>query len=89
MQELVAMRPVLLGRIRRAAAASVIRALRFRVAPLPQASAAGDVLLQSGVRLAPIPYALARAIRSVGSPALRSTLMRLAARWAGYQRTPG
>ncbi len=87
MQELSAMREVLLRRIHRVAGGSLVRELRFKVAPLPTTAPDGT---RSGpeptTSRGSIPYDLAQEIRSIGSPMLRAAIMNAASRWAGWRR---
>jgi hypothetical protein len=88
LQELTAMQTTLLRQVRRVAAGNVVRELRFRVAPFtaaerPEVRTATIVPAPST-----IPYAVARAIRTVGSPRLRGVMLRVAARWAALAAPP-
>ena len=62
-----------------------VREIRMKVAPdgrppAPRAPA------REPVGPGPIPFEVARAIRTVESPRLRGAIIRAAARWAGLQR---
>jgi hypothetical protein len=85
LQELHAQRASLLRRVQAVAAGAEVREIRMKVAPdgrppAPRAPA------REPVGPGPIPFEVARAIRTVESPRLRGAIIRAAARWAGLQR---
>ncbi len=82
LQELVAQRETLLRRVRKAASASVVKDLRFRVAALPDRVDVKPSERHVIAPRAPIPYEVAQAIRRINSPRLRAVMLRVASRWA-------
>lgn len=88
MQELSAQRESLLKRVQRVAAGSLVRELRLKVAPRREAAPKVEAP-KLEVKTAPIPYDLARAIRTVQAPELRGAIIRVASKWAGLQRARG
>ncbi len=85
MQELHAQRASLLRRVQAVAAGAEVRELRLKVAPAPPREAP-RAPAREPVTPGPIPFEVARAIRSVDSPKLRGAIIRAAARWAGLAR---
>lgn len=85
LQELHMQRATLLRRVRRVPAGSAVKGLRFRVGAIPAASEQ-SVEKKQKVATGPIPYEMARTIKTVESPALRGALIRVAARWSGLER---
>ncbi len=86
LQELHQQRDVLLERVRRLPAGGVVHSIRFRVGVVPTADDHPLLAERRPVPPAPIPFAVARQIRSIASPALRGVLLRVASRWAGLAR---
>lgn len=87
LQELQPMREALLHRIQKLAGATVVKELRLKVGPLPKLDEARAVAEPpKPEQRAPIPYELARTIRTVPASGLRSVLLRVASKWASLPR---
>lgn len=82
LQELTAQKATLLRRVRATASGSVVRELRFRLGELPLAQKKPVAAPIAAPPPAPIPFELARAIRGVPSPELRTLLLRVASKWS-------
>jgi hypothetical protein len=85
LQELQQQKAALLKRVQALPGGAAVRELRLRVAP----KIAEDVFVPerpAPVPPAPIPYEVARIIRTVPDSALRGAMIRVAARWAGLIR---
>ncbi|MBL8602804.1 MAG: DUF721 domain-containing protein [Myxococcales bacterium] len=86
MQELYQQRQSLLRKVQALPAGSAVHELRFRVAPVPTVEQLSGAEPREPVRPAPIPYEVAKQIRTVPNPALRGVMLRVASRWAGLVR---
>ncbi len=83
LQELTPMRETLLRQLQKQAGKAVVRDLRFRVGMLPLQDKVKPMLVAPPeAARGPIPYEMARTIRSVPSSGLRSVMVRVASRWA-------
>lgn len=87
LQELQPMREALLHRIQKSSGSSVVKELRLKVGPLPKLEEAREVRESPRPDArAPIPYELARTIRTVPASGLRSVLLRVASKWASLPK---
>lgn len=86
LQELQQQKDALLRRVQALPGGASVRELRLRVAPREQLQ---EFVPErpAPVSPAPIPYEIARIIRTVPDSALRGAMIRVAARWAGLIRS--